>query len=151
MQLNQTDCFRLLLKHVENVASSLDIKYSSIDDVDSYVVYRAFNILKLDLLLIEHKNQYDPDRFFLFGNKALHHYLFKKKNTSYLDAKQLSLHESMMLMIEDINSLTLSPEVIRYLRGQFNFNTPDIKSIENDRRIIQDSEWNPDLAEKHLR
>ncbi|UDQ80173.1 hypothetical protein LJN55_22715 [Erwinia rhapontici] len=150
MQLNHTDCFKVLFEHVKNVASSLDIKYSSIDDLDGYVTYRALNILKLDLLLIEHRNQYDPDRFFLFGNNALHHYLFEKKNTSYLDAKKLSLHEAMIIMAEDINALTIPPELINFLKREFNFNKPDSESIPEDKRVIQDCEWNRAIAEKLL-
>lgn len=152
MELNLSTCYRIFLGHYSRIAESLGVSPDpdARSDEASYVTYRALMLFKLDLLLIEHQNKVDTDRFFLFGENALNHYLFTKKGVSFSESKTLSLHDKLTILAEELISYSIPHEVLNYLKREFNFSIPDFKSVQNDRRVFKDSDWSFDLAEQRL-
>lgn len=152
MELNLSACYRVFLGHYSRIANSLGVNPNpdNRSDESSYVTYRALMLFKLDLLLIEHQEKIDPDRFFLFGENALNHYLFTKKGVSLSETKNLSLHDKLTILAEELISYSIPHEVLNYLKQEFNFSIPDFKSVQNDRREFKHSDWSFELAEQRL-
>ncbi|EMY0667380.1 hypothetical protein AAIC16_000406 [Serratia marcescens] len=150
MELNLSTCYSVFEKHYSRVADSLGVKASFRDDIASYVTHRAMILFKLDLLLIEHRNKIDPDRFFLFGKNALYHYLFSKKGISLSEAKKICLHDTLIVLAEDVSAFQVPKDVISHLRKEFNFSAPDFKLVQDEKRKFQDSEWDFEPADRRL-
>ena len=152
MELNLSSCYRVFLGHYSCIAKSLGVSPNpdSRSDEASYVTYRALMLFKLDLLLIEHQNKVDPDRLLLFGEYALNHYLFTKKGVPYSETKNLSLHDKLTILAEELISYSVPDEVLNYLKTEFNFSHYGFKSVSNDKRKFTESEWSFDLAEQRL-
>ena len=150
MEPNLSACFRVFQNHVQNVSHSLGIKSRPENDLESYISHRALIIFKLDLLLFEHRNEIDKERFLLFGKNALYHYLFSKKGISLSESKTMSLHDSLIVLSHDLISFKLPTNINNYLKNEFSFNSIDCNLIRDDSRAFQDAEWDPDFSDSRL-
>lgn len=150
MQLNQTNCFKVFNQHFEDIKKSLNISDFHRDDIETYVFYRALSLFKLDLLIIEHRQNLDPERFLLFGKNALIHYLLTKKGISVTEARNMPLSDTLIVLYEDLLSVSIPSEIMTFLTNQFYKGTPDFRSISHILRTIKDDEWNSEISEQLL-
>ncbi|MEB5609200.1 ECs1072 family phage-associated protein [Serratia marcescens] len=154
MQISLSDYFGLLVNTHKNVLTSLNIDEGDIDlrsDEHNYFTERALIIFKLDKFLFEYKNENDRHRLILKGKNALVSYLVNNKNLSLNEAKNINLEDALILLSNELNSVTIPDEAIRYLQGHdFNFHGYDSKRFIYQYSGYQDSEWEPDLWDKRL-
>lgn len=150
MELNITTCYKIFEKHFNRISESLDVSPSTRHELENFVAYRALILFKLDLLLIDHRNSIDGDRFILFGKNALHHYLFTKKGVPYSEAKKLNLQDSLVILADDISKYSLPAEIINFLKNEFNFSSNNIKYVKDEMRVFKDSDWDFEPADTQL-
>ena len=154
MELNLSTAYRVFDHGVKRVAKSLLLSepYSpSVEpQIQSYVTQRAFIIFKLDLLLFQHRNKHDKERFVLFGKNALYHYLFTKKNIPVEEAKKMDFHDVLLTVWDELAEFQIPKDVDDYLHKNFYFNNPDPQSISPSLRSFDNSEWDPDFSDRRL-
>ncbi|MFC3393665.1 ECs1072 family phage-associated protein [Brenneria rubrifaciens] len=151
MELNISSCHRVFDKIVTRVDNSLNIKDSCMSEAKNYITHRALIIFKLDVLLIEHREKFDNERLVLFGKNALYHYLFTKKGIPLETAKNMGLHDSLIVLWDDITAYNLPTDVDEFIRKNFYYaNNPDSQSVPDEKRYFQDSEWDPEFTERWL-
>ncbi|EGC1988281.1 hypothetical protein H8828_003511 [Salmonella enterica] len=150
MELNITTCYRIFEKHYNRISEFLGVNPSTRHELENFVAYRALILFKLDLLLIDHRNSIDQDRFILFGKNALHHYLFTKKGVPYTEAKSLSLQDSLIILAEDISKYMLPADILNFIKNEFNFSSNNIKSVIDEMRVFKDSDWDFEPADTRL-
>ncbi|MDC9821988.1 hypothetical protein ABRQ07_11650 [Pectobacterium polonicum] len=150
MELNISSCYNVFDNGVNRVAKSLNISNLHNSEIESYITHRALIIFKLDLILIEHRNSFDKDRFVLFGKNALYHYLFLKKGVPLDSSKKMSFHDILIVLWDDISAYNIPSDVLTHLHKGFYFNNPTPLSVRDEERYFQETEWNPEDADRQL-
>lgn len=149
MDINLTDAYKVFDHHLENISSTLKIERSRYEEHDRFLAFRALTLFKLDVLISNHRNEIDPQHIILFGKNALYHYLVNRKSVSIIEAKNLTLHETLVLLADDLASLEIGSNVMGYLHNNFTLTATDKLPIP-ELRTFRDDEWNPEFAERRL-
>lgn len=149
MDINLTDAHKVFSHHLENISSALKIEQSRYEEHDRLLAFRALTLFKLDVLISIHRNEIDPQHIILFGKNALYHYLVSKKSVSIIEAKNLTLHDILVLLADDLASLVLGINVMGYLHKNFTLTAPE-KLQKPELRTFRDEEWDPEFAERRL-
>lgn len=150
MELNITTGFKIFEKHYNRIAESLGVSNALGHELENFIAFRALTLLKLDLLLINHRNSIDQERQFLFGKYTLHHYLFTKKGIQFSEAKKLNLHDILLILLQEISTYSLPTELMNLLNKEFNFSSNNIKYVKDEMRIFKDSDWDFEPADTRL-
>lgn len=150
MELNISSCYKVFENGISRVAKSLNISNLHNSEIESYVSHRALIIFKLDLILIEHRNSFDKDRFVLFGKNALYHYLFLKKGVPLDSSEKMTFHDILIVLWDNISSYEIPSDVLKMLHEEFRFNNPDSHSVRDEHRSFQESEWDPEFSDRRL-
>ncbi|HAS1202332.1 ECs1072 family phage-associated protein [Enterobacter hormaechei] len=150
MELNITTGFKIFEKHYNRIAESLGVSNALGHELESFIAFRALTLLKLDLLLINHRNSIDQERLFLFGKNTLHHYLFTKKGIPFSEAKKLSLQDSLLILLQEVSTHSVPTELLNLLKNEFNFSSNNIKYVKDEFRVFKDSDWDFEPADTRL-
>lgn len=150
MELNITTCFAIFQKHYDRIFESFDVTPSTTKSFENFAACRALILFKLDLMLIDHRNSIDEDRFILFGKNALYSYLFIKKGVPYSEAKAMNLQDTLVILAKDISTYPLPAEIINHLERDFNFSPNNIKNVNDELRLFKDSDWDFTPADTRL-
>ncbi|HFO9955640.1 TPA: hypothetical protein ACHK63_002307, partial [Escherichia coli] len=98
MELDASVCLRIFEKHYERVAKTYREVLDKETANSAFVATRALILLKLDLLLVEYRRNIDSKCVVLFGKNVLYHYLFTQKGVSLSDAKNMCLHDILIVL-----------------------------------------------------
>jgi hypothetical protein len=151
MGISMTDMSTLFEQVHKNVKHSVGIseKVNSDQDVKACICHRALIIFKLDLILFAYKQKMDENRFILYGRNALDSYLFTHYKVPFLEAKSLSLHDALTIILPEINaeeiSQTLMTTFLNIDGVIFHFHGRKIHCVNEI--MIDDSEWDPELCD----
>lgn len=153
MILNETNCFKLFSKIQKNVISALGREPRSHHDEFSEIIeYRTWLIFRLDLLLFTYREKVDPQRLVLTGRRSLDSYLASNHGIPLHIASTYSLDDVMVLLFEEISSLSIEERISNYLKSQSEYQLPErrLDDLTDGCRKFRDAEWDPDLADKRL-
>ncbi|HIH5151804.1 TPA: ECs1072 family phage-associated protein [Citrobacter freundii] len=150
MELNITTGFKIFEKHYNRIAESLGVSNASGHELENFIAFRALILLKLDLLLINHRNSIDQERLFLFGKNTLHHYLFTEKGIPFSEAKKLNLQDSLLIILQEVSTYSVPTELMNLLKNEFNFSSNNIKYVKDELRAFKDSDWDFGPADTRL-
>ncbi|CAM3777313.1 MULTISPECIES: ECs1072 family phage-associated protein [Rahnella] len=151
MGISMTDMATLFEQVHKNVKHSVGIseKVNSDQDVKACISHRTLMIFKLDLILFAYKQKMDEHRFILYGRNALASYLFTHYKVPFTEAKSLSLHDALTLILPDINGEEISQKLMTALLNidgvTFHFHETQKHCV--NKIMFDDSEWDPELCD----
>ncbi|WP_099045423.1 ECs1072 family phage-associated protein [Lonsdalea britannica] len=151
MQIHQNNFYKVFKGCHNRVIEHLKRSGIHISDIDIYTNNRALIICKLDIILTEHRNSVDKNRFVLFGKNALYHYLFTKKGIPLSEAKSMSFHDSLIVLWGDIAACELPRNVDDFLHEHYDLISHESHDIDTPFRYFEESEWDPSFADEIFR
>ncbi|HHS2552757.1 TPA: ECs1072 family phage-associated protein [Escherichia coli] len=145
MELDAFVCLRIFEKHCERVAESYRDVLDKETANSAFVATRALILLKLDLLLVEYRRNIDSKCVVLFGKNVLYHYLFTQKGVSLSDAKNMCLHDILIVLWNDINAYVIPEHVSERIqilyKHELSSPTPDLSYEDESLLHFKDSAW----------
>lgn len=154
MELNLTSCLRTYNRIFANIASALKIDNPDNTKIAPFITNRSLIIFKLELILFYHREEFDKERKILSGVNALTHYLFYKKNVSILDARNIRLHDAIVILCDEINRYVIPNDVINFIieHGD-NYSSSDENISQLTERFSSyiNNEWDANFADELLR
>ncbi|MBL5825389.1 ECs1072 family phage-associated protein [Serratia fonticola] len=122
---------------------------------DAMPTYRAWiraeQMLRLDVLIIEHRNQFATAWEPLLGYKALTHLLFVRTGWSPQEIEKLSFSETLLVLQQDLVNVQI-PQGVLIVPDSVRWSLECEVSQQDPCRIewppCSEDEWDPTLAEK---
>ncbi|MBN3207514.1 hypothetical protein LES60_07080 [Pectobacterium brasiliense] len=154
MELNLTSCLRAYNRTSANIATALKIDNPDNTRIAPFITNRTLIIFKLELILFYHREEFDKERKILSGTNALTHYLFYKKNVPISDARNIRLHDAIVILCDEINRYVIPSDVINFIiehGDNYSSADEDISQITERFSSYINSEWDANFADELLR
>ncbi|UFT92957.1 MULTISPECIES: hypothetical protein [Pectobacterium] len=154
MELNLTSCLHAYNRTSANIASALKINNPDNTRIAPFITNRTLIIFKLELILFNHREEFDKERKILSGVNALTHYLFYKKNVSISDARNIRLNDAIIILCDEINRYVIPNDVIKFIiehGDNYSSADEDISQLTEKHSSYIPEEWNANFADELLR
>ncbi|ECI7782142.1 hypothetical protein E1578_23350 [Salmonella enterica subsp. enterica] len=145
------DMFSLLRKHAAHIASKKDWFSDTKKTMSSLKAWlHAEQLLRLDLLLIRHREKFATVWEPLSGRRALNHLLFVRTNWPPAQISELSFDHILLILHEDLTSLGEDmdlPELPANIKSEIGYSAHKDAPYRTGLIPCTEDEWDHTLCE----